>query len=88
MDARLHRDRLAGLALQPADQAANDEGGVGSLLGAVEARQVALQECGDPVLAAADLLGSDDGVSQEGLGDGVVQERHGYASCRSPEPRS
>ena len=44
VDAGLDGDRLAGLALQAAEQAADDEGGVGPLLGAVEAGQVALQE--------------------------------------------
>ena len=44
VDAGLDGDRLAGLALQAAEQAADDERGVGPLLGAVEARQVALQE--------------------------------------------
>ena len=44
VDAGLDGDRLAGLALQPAEQAADDERGVGPLLGAVEAGQVALQE--------------------------------------------
>ena len=76
VDAGLDGDRLAGLALQAAEQAADDEGGVGPLLGAVEAGQVALQEGGEPVLAAADLLGGQDGVGQEGLGVGVIQERH------------
>ncbi len=74
MDAGLDGDRLAGLAFQAADQAANDEGGVGPLFEAVEAGQVALQEGGEPVLAAADLVGSHDGVGQEGPGFGVVQK--------------
>ena len=84
VDAGLDGDRLAGLALQAAEQAADDEGGVGPLLDAVEARQVALQEGGEPVLAAADLIGCHGGISQEGLGVGVIQERHGGPSCRSP----
>jgi len=70
MDAGLDGDRLAGLALQPAEQAADDEGGVGPLLGAIEARQVALQEGRDPVLATADVVGRHDGVGQEGLSSG------------------
>ena len=37
VDAGLDGDRLAGLALQAAEQAADDERGVGALLGAVEA---------------------------------------------------
>ena len=73
MDAGLDGDRLAGLSLQPAEQAADDERGVGPLLGAVEARQVALQEGRNPVLSAADLVGGHDGIGQEGLGVGVFQ---------------
>ena len=53
---------------------------MGPLLDAVEVRQVALQERGEPVLAALNLLGSHDGISQEGLGVGVVQEGHGDTS--------
>jgi hypothetical protein len=82
VDAGLDGDRLAGLALQAAEQPAEDEGGVGPLLGAVEAGQIALQEGGDPVLAAADLFGGHGGVGQEGLGVGVFQERHGGPSRR------
>jgi hypothetical protein len=74
MDAGLHRDRLTGLALQPADQAAEDQGGVGPLLGAVAAGQGAPQERGESVLTALDLLGRHDGIGQEGLGIRVVQE--------------
>jgi hypothetical protein len=74
VDARLDGDRLAGLALQAAEEAADDEGGVGPLFDPVETRQVASQERGEPVLTAADLLGCYDGVGQEGLGFGVVQE--------------
>jgi hypothetical protein len=64
MDAGLDGDRLPVLALQPAEQAADDEGGVGPLLGAIEARQVALQEGRDPVLATADLVGRHDGIGK------------------------
>src|SRR5512135_848589 len=49
-------------------------------LGAVEAGQRALQEGGEPVLAASNLLGGHDDVSQEDLGVRVVQERHGGPS--------
>src|SRR3954468_3174346 len=82
MDAGLDGDRLAGLTLQPAEESADDECGVGPLLGAIEARQIASQEGRDPVLAAADLLGGDYGVGQEGLGIRMVQERHGGPSRR------
>jgi len=86
VDAGLDRDRLAGLSLQPAEQAADDERGVGPLLGAVEARQIASQEGRDPVLTAADLVGGHDGIRQESLGVGMFQERHGGPSRRSPLP--
>jgi hypothetical protein len=82
VDAGLDRDRLAGLSPQPTEQAADDEGGVGPLLGAVEARQIASQEGRDPVLTAADPVGGHDGIGQEGLGVGVFQERHGGPSRR------
>ena len=68
MDAGLDGDRLAGLALQAAEQAVDDKRGVSALFGAVEAGQIALQEVGEPVLTASDLLGCDNGVGQEGLG--------------------
>jgi hypothetical protein len=74
VDAGLDGDRLAGLAFQSADQAADDQCGVGPLLDALEAGEIALQERGEPILAAADLLGSHGGISQEGLGVGVIQE--------------
>jgi hypothetical protein len=82
VDAGLDGDRLTGLSLQPAEQPADDERGVGPLLGSIEARRIALQEGRDPVLAAADLVGGHDGVGQEGLGVGVFQERHGGPSGR------
>ena len=82
VDAGLHRDRLAGLSLQAAEQPADDQRGVGPLLGAVEAWQIALQEGRDPVLASADLVGGHDGIGQEGPGVGVFQERHGGLSSR------
>ena len=84
VDAGLDRDRLAGLALQPAEQAADDERGVGPLLGAVEAWQRALQEGRHPALTAADLVGGHDGIGQEGLGVGMFQERHGGPPLGSP----
>ncbi len=74
MDAGLHRDRLTGRASQAAHRAADDRVGVRPLLNTVEAGQVALQERGEPVLAAADLVRGHDGVGQEGLSVGVVQE--------------
>ncbi len=74
MDAGLDRDRLAGLALQAAEQAADDERGVAALLGPVEMRQVAAEEPGEPALAAADGLGRQDGVREQGPGLGAIQE--------------
>ncbi|AMV40939.1 hypothetical protein VT85_26125 (plasmid) [Planctomyces sp. SH-PL62] len=82
VDAGLDGDRLAGLAPQPAEQAPDDEGGVAALLGPAEPRQIAPEERGEPALAAADGLGGQDGVGQERLGVGVVEERHGGPSGR------
>ena len=70
----LDGDRLAGLALQAAEQAADDQGGVLALLGAIELGQIALEEAGQAVGAVADGVGGDGGVVQEGLGLGVIQE--------------
>src|SRR5512135_3835283 len=64
------------LALQAAEEPTDDQGGVVALLGAVEPRQVPLQEAGQAVGAIADGVGGDRGVVQEGLGLGVIQERH------------
>jgi hypothetical protein len=86
VDARLDGDRLAGLALQAAEQAAKDGGGVDPLLGAVEAGQIAPEEQGQTVSAAADGLGGQDGIGQQGPGVGVVQERHGGPSRWTPTP--
>src|SRR5262249_34348787 len=74
------RDRLAGLALEAAEQAADYQGGGRPLLGAVEPRQVAPEEGGQAVPAAADLVGRQDRVGQQGLSIGVVQERQGGPS--------
>ena len=80
MQAGLGGDRLAGLALQAAEEPGNDGAGMGLLFDAVEAREVALKEGGQAVLAAFDGLGSEGGVGQEGLGFGVIQEAHGARS--------
>ena len=53
------------------------EGGVVALLDAIELGQVALEKARQAVGAAADGVGRDGGVVQEGLGLGVIQERHG-----------
>jgi len=56
------------------EEAADDGRGMGALLLAVEQREVALQESGDAVAAAPDIVGRDRGVGEQGLGVGVVQE--------------
>jgi hypothetical protein len=71
------RDRLAGLALQAAQPTADEQGGVVTLLAAAEEGQVATEGPGEPVSAASDGLGCQDGVGQDDLGIGVFQERHG-----------
>ena len=53
-----------------------------ALLDAIEPGQIALEEAGQAVGAVSDGVGGDDGVVQEGLGLGVIQERHGGASVR------
>src|SRR5512144_275595 len=58
----LGSDRLAGLALQSAEEAVNDRTGMGLLFGAVEAREVASEEVGQAALAAFDGLGGHGGV--------------------------
>jgi hypothetical protein len=60
---------------------------VAALLLAVEQREVAVQEAGDVVTAPADVAGRDLGVGEEGLGLGLVQQRHGEISvhrCSMP----
>jgi hypothetical protein len=69
----LDGDRLRGLALQSAEEPADDRGGIRALLGAIELGQRAPEEAGQTVGAVSDGLGRDDGVVQEGLGLGVLQ---------------
>src|SRR5262249_62082135 len=84
--AGLVGDRLGGLALQPGELAAEDRGGVGALLGAVEQRQVAVQEGGQVPAASADGSGADVGLVQQGLGVGGFQDGgHAYPPSGSPE---
>ena len=82
----LDGDRLGGLALQAAEPAADDQGGRGPLLDAVEPRQVALEEGRQAVGPVPDGVGGDDGVGQEGLGLGMIQERHREPSGRAASP--
>ena len=74
MNASLDGDRLAGLALQATDQPAEDQVGVGPVFGPVEVGQVAFEEGGEPILAALDCFGGQDGVGQEGLSVGMVDD--------------
>src|SRR6266511_752170 len=53
----LDRDRLTGLALQSAEEPADDQGGVLALLGAIELGQIALEKGGQTVGAVADGVG-------------------------------
>ncbi len=82
----LDGDRLTGLALQAAEQPVDDQGGVLPLLGAVEPRQIPLQEGGQAVGAVADRVGCDGGVAQQGLSLGVSQQRHRWTSVRVAYP--
>jgi hypothetical protein len=72
--AGLDGDRLGGLALKAAESAADDQGRGGPLLGAVEPRQVTLEEGRQAVGLALDGVGGDHGVRQECLGLGIVQQ--------------
>jgi hypothetical protein len=82
VDAGIDGDRLAGLALQAAEKPTDDEGGVVTLLGPPEAGQVAFEESGESILTAPDGLGAQSRVGEDGLGVGMVQERHGGPSHR------
>ena len=73
-------DRLAGLAFQTAEEPVDDRAGMSPMFDAVEAREVAVKEGGQAVLAAFDGLGGEGGVGQEGPGVGVIQEAHGDPS--------
>ena len=72
----LDGDRLAGLAFQAADEPADDERGVVAMLDAIELREVAVEEASQSVRTASNGIGRDDRVVQEGLGIGVLQQRH------------
>ena len=72
----LDGDRLAGLSLHAAQETTDDQGGVVTLLDAVEARKVPLEEARHAVGTVTDRVGGDDGVVQEGLSLGMIQERH------------
>ena len=52
-----------------------------TLLDPSEAYQVAFEESGESVPAAPDGPGGQGGVGEDGLGVGMVQERHGGPSC-------
>ena len=71
---RRDRDRLTGLALQAAQQPADDERGVLALFGAIELGQVTFQEARQVVRAVPNGVGENGGVVQERLSLGVIQE--------------
>src|SRR5512135_3902590 len=72
----LKNGRAAGLPLQAAEESADDQGGVLTLLGALEPGQVPLDEGGQAIRAVADGVGGDGGVVQEGRSLRMIQERH------------
>src|SRR5262249_56286659 len=78
--ASLVGDRLGGFALQVAELAVQDDACQFVLLDAVEAGQVALQELLQPPPAAVDGSRRELGIGQQGLGGGVIEQRH---PCRS-----
>src|SRR5205823_1694149 len=80
-------DRFGGLALQVAEEAANDQGGVVALLLAIEEREITAEESPQAVATAPNGLGCEDRIFEEGLGVGIVEQRHRAASRRSrPTP--
>jgi hypothetical protein len=66
-------EELDGLAVDTGLDGDHERGGR-TLLGPVEPRQVALEERGEPVLAAPHGLRGQDGIGEQGLGLGVIQE--------------
>ncbi len=65
-------DRFGGLALQAADEATNDQGGVVALLLAIEVGEITAEEPPQAVAAAPDGLGCEDRIVEKGLGVGMV----------------
>src|SRR5205085_10451623 len=82
--AGLVGDGLGGLALKAAEAALEDQGGQVALLAAVEQREVAPQELRQMLLAVADGGRAEDGVGQQFLGLGFVQQGHDNA-LRAPQ---
>jgi len=76
-------DRFGGLALQVAEEAPNDQGGVVALLLAIEVGEVTAEEPPQAVATAPNGLGCEDRILEEGLGVGMVEQRHHAASHRS-----
>jgi hypothetical protein len=81
-DARLSGDRLDGLLPEAAEPPADERAGVPALLLPVKQRQVAPEEPRDAVATAADVVGGDLRVGQQGLGFGVFTVLHA-AQCKS-----
>jgi hypothetical protein len=79
-DGGLGGDRLDGLPLQAAEQAPDEGRGMATLLLAREQGEVAFQESRDVVTATTDIVGGNLGVVEQGLGLGVIKQRHGGTS--------
>src|SRR5262249_27021988 len=69
-----------GSSADATEEAADDQRRVVALLAAIEVGQVALEEAGEAVGTTGDGLRGEDRVVQEGLGLGLIQERHGRGS--------
>ena len=69
-----------------AEPAADDQGRSGPLLDAIEAGQIALEKIRQAVVSSPDGFRHDDGISQQGLGLGMIQERHRVSSPECAYP--
>src|SRR3954451_1184680 len=75
-DAGADGDRFGGLALQAADEAPNDQGGVLALFLAIEAGKVTTEEPPQTLAAATNGLGCERRIVEKGLGGGMIEESH------------
>jgi hypothetical protein len=82
-DAGAGGDRFGGLALQAADEATNDQGGVLALLLAIEAGEITTEEPPQAITTATNGLGCERRIVEKGLGVGMIEESHRSVSSGS-----